>query len=148
MTREILLVEDNLSDVELTKRAFVKSGIQVPLTVIDNGQSAIDFVEGKGEFNHRKIEQLPLIVLLDINLPKLNGIEVLKRIKSNEDTRKTVVIILTTSGEEKDIQEAYEAGANSYIKKPVDFQKFAEAVSQLSNYWLNINEPPHGSNKV
>jgi two-component system response regulator len=148
MTREILLVEDNVSDIELTKRAFQKSGIRFPLLVLENGQSAVDFLEGKGEFEGRAPEQLPLMVLLDINLPKLNGIEVLKKIKENSRTKSTVVIMLTTSGEEQDVNEAYLAGANSYIKKPVDFQKFSEVINQISTYWLKTNEPPNGAKEI
>lgn len=148
MTREILLVEDNVSDIELTKRAFQKSGVRFPLTVVENGQSAIDFLEGKGEYEGRGADQLPLLVLLDINLPRLNGLQVLRKIKENRRTKSTIVIMLTTSGEDQDVKEAYLAGANSYIKKPVDFQKFSEAISQISSYWLNINEPPNGAREI
>ncbi len=135
----ILLVEDNLSDIELTKRAFKKSRITNKLVIARDGQEALDylFVKCRAEAS-----RLPAVVLLDIKLPKIEGIEVLRRIRADEFTRRLPVVILTSSREDQDLVGCYNLGANSYISKPVDFNQFAEAVRQLGLYWLVLNEPP------
>jgi CheY-like chemotaxis protein len=135
--RKILLVEDNPSDVELTKRALSKHHIANEMIVAEDGQQAIDMLLGDGS-----AIDLPTLVLLDLKLPILGGIEVLKRMRDNERTRRIPVVILTTSKEEQDVAESYDNGANSYIRKPVDFEQFAEAVRNLGLYWLVLNEPP------
>lgn len=141
-TKIILLVEDNPSDVGLTKRAFEKYYISNELVVAEDGQEAIDYLFGTGTHAGREITDLPAVVLLDLKLPKLNGLEVLRRIRGHPQTKRLPVVILTTSREEEDINESYDLGANSYIRKPVDFQQFAEALRQLGLYWLVLNEPP------
>lgn len=138
-SKVILLVEDNPSDIELTKRALSKSHIANKLVIKEDGQEALDFlfnecVNGKG--------LLPTLVLLDLKLPKVDGLEVLKRIRANDATRRIPVVILTSSGERVDIGNSYDLGANSYIRKPVDFNQFVEAVNGLGLYWLVINEVP------
>jgi hypothetical protein len=140
-TREIILIEDNPSDVELTIRAFKKARISNPLRVFDNGQSAIDYLSDFVSTEKRKVDT-PLLVLLDVNLPIMSGLEVLRFIKSNADLKKVLVVMLTTSSEHRDLEQAYELGANSYIIKPVDFQKFTDLVAQIGMYWMVINEPP------
>lgn len=135
----ILLVEDNPSDIELTKRALAKSHIANKMVIKEDGQEALDYLfndcaSGKG--------MLPTLVLLDLKLPKVDGLEVLKRIRANEATRRIPVVILTSSGERMDIGTSYDLGANSYIRKPVDFNQFVEAVNGLGLYWLVINEVP------
>lgn len=142
------MVEDNPSDIALTRRAFQKVGVTDMLAVVEDGQEALDFVNASGRFGNRRADELPIIILLDVNIPGLNGLEVLKRIKSNEKTRSIVVVMLTTSSEESDLKQAYISGANSYIRKPVDFQKFADMISQLSRYWLSVNEPPPGFKSI
>jgi CheY-like chemotaxis protein len=140
-TREIILIEDNPSDVELTKRAFKKARISNPLRVFDNGQSAIDYLSDYVSSDKRKGDT-PLLVLLDVNLPVMSGLEVLRFIKSNAHLKKILVVMLTTSSENRDLEQAYELGANSYIIKPVDFEKFSDLVAQIGMYWMVINEPP------
>lgn len=138
----ILLVEDNPSDIGLTKRALEKHHITNELVVAENGQEALDYLFGAGVHAGRDVTDLPTVVLLDLNLPKLNGLEVLRRIRDNSQTRRLPVVILTTSKDEQDILTSYDLGANSYIRKPVDFHQFAEALRQLGLYWLVLNEPP------
>ncbi|MFN6377743.1 MAG: response regulator [Flavobacteriales bacterium] len=140
-TREIILIEDNPSDVELTKRAFKKARISNPLRVFDNGQSAIDYLSDYVSSEKRKGDT-PLLVLLDVNLPVMSGLEVLRFIKSNAHLKKVLVVMLTTSSENRDLEQAYELGANSYIIKLVDFEKFSDLVAQIGMYWMVINEPP------
>ena len=140
-TREIILIEDNPSDVELTKRAFRKARIANPLKIFDNGQSAIDYLSEYVKNDKRKVDT-PLLVLLDVNLPVMSGLEVLKFIKTNAHLKKLLVVMLTTSSEHRDLEQAYELGANSYIIKPVDFEKFSDLVAQIGMYWMVINEPP------
>ncbi len=140
--RIILLVEDNQSDIELTKRAFEKSKIVNPLVIVEDGEDAIDYLTGKGKFEGRDIHDLPALVLLDIKLPGLDGLDVLKNIRGNELTKKLLVVILTSSNEEQDLAMGYDLGVNSYIRKPVDFTQFAEAIKQLALYWLILNEAP------
>ena len=134
-TKIILLVEDNPSDVALAQRAFEKAKILNPLIVAEDGQEALDYLFDNA--NH-----LPALVLLDLKLPVIDGLEVLKRIRANEHTRRIPVVILTSSKEEQDVAMSYDIGVNSYIRKPVDFFQFAEAIKQLGIYWLIMNELP------
>lgn len=138
----ILLVEDDLNDVDLTLRAFRKSTITNELTVIRDGVKALDFLFGTGDFPSRSMKSLPTIILLDLNLPKINGLEVLKKIRSDERTRLIPVIILTSSTEEKDLVNCYAQGANSYVRKPVKFEDFIQTAQQIGEYWLMLNESP------
>jgi two-component system response regulator len=138
----ILLVEDNPSDVGLTKRALGKSHVANELVVAEDGQEALDYVFGVGAHAGRDVTQLPALVLLDLKLPKVGGLEVLRRIRADERTRRLPVVILTTSKEEQDVATSYDLGVNSYIRKPVDFTQFAQAVQHLGLYWLVLNEPP------
>jgi CheY-like chemotaxis protein len=138
----ILLVEDNPDDVLLTKRAFKKSNILNELVVASDGVEALDYLFGTGTYEGRDLSIMPVLILLDLRLPKLDGIEVLRRIRDNERTKLIPVVVLTTSKEQKDLLESYSLGANSYIRKPVDFDQFVQAVRQLGLYWVLLNEPP------
>lgn len=138
----ILLVEDNPDDEELTLRALKKNKIGNNVVVARDGAEALDFLFGTGAYAGRDIKDLPQVVLLDLNLPKVGGLEVLRRIRENETIRLLPVVILTSSKEEQDIVKSYSHGANSYIRKPVDFNQFVEAVRQLGLYWLVLNEAP------
>ncbi len=138
----ILLVEDNPSDIGLTKRALARHRISNALVVAENGQAALDYLLGAGAYAGRDVTDLPAVILLDLKLPKLNGLEVLRRIRNNPRTKRLPVVILTTSQDEQDIMMSYDLGANSYIRKPVDFQQFAESLRVLGLYWLVLNEPP------
>ena len=138
----ILLVEDNPSDIGLTKRAFAKKSIANSLIVVQDGQEALDYLFCEGQYADRRTEDRPAVILLDINLPKISGLAVLRRIREDERTALTPVIMLTTSKEEQDLVTSYRNGANSYIRKPVDFSQFLEAVGQLGMYWLILNETP------
>ena len=139
--KTILLVEDNLSDIALTKRAFEKGRISKKLVVVEDGQEALDYLFGEGAQADKDTHPLPAVILLDLKLPKMDGLEVLRRIRKNERTKRLPVVILTSSNEERDLAECYDMGANSYIRKPVDFNQFAEAIRQLGLYWLILNEP-------
>jgi CheY-like chemotaxis protein len=139
---EILLVEDNPTDAELTLRALKKSRMANRVVHVVDGEEALDFLFARGAFSDRKIEHGPKVVLLDLKLPKVDGLEVLKIIKSDARTKIIPVVILTSSQEEKDMIQSYESGANSYIVKPVDFDKFMEAVNDLGMYWLLLNQKP------
>ena len=141
-TKTILLVEDNLSDIALTKRAFDKENISNTLVVAENGKEALDYLFGAGKWEGRDLTEQPTLILLDLKLPIIDGLEVLKKIRENELTRRLPVVVLTSSKEEQDMARSYDLGVNSYIRKPVDFIQFAEAVKQLGLYWLVINEPP------
>ncbi|HBU69335.1 MAG TPA: two-component system response regulator [Elusimicrobia bacterium] len=134
---EILLVEDNPQDVELTLRAFKKNNLSNRIHVAKDGAEALDFI-----FSNNTNNKILKFIMLDLKLPKISGIDVLRRIKSDESTKTIPVVILTSSKEEFDITECYKYGANSYIVKPVDFAKFTQAVSDLGLYWLLINQPP------
>jgi two-component system, response regulator len=136
----ILLVEDNLSDIDLTKRAFEKARITNELRVAEDGQEALDCLLGSP--GAEQAPELPALVLLDLKLPVIEGLEVLRRIRGNPRTRRLPVVILTSSKEEQDVAASYDLGVNSYIRKPIDFGQFAEAVKQLGLYWLVINESP------
>lgn len=139
---EILLVEDNPNDVELTLRAFQKHNVANNIQVVRDGVEALEFVFCTGQFSHRKIENGPRVILLDLKLPLVDGIEVLRRIKADPRTRSIPVVVLTSSREHPDIAQCYALGVNSYIVKPVDFEQFTEVVRELGFYWLLLNQPP------
>lgn len=138
----ILLVEDNTSDIGLTKRALAKKSIANPLVVVEDGQEALDYLFCEGDYATRPSSEKPSVILLDINLPKIGGLAVLRRIREDARTKFIPVIMLTTSKEEQDLLSSYTNGANSYIRKPVDFAQFLDAVGQLGMYWLILNETP------
>ena len=139
---EILLVEDDPNDVELTLHALKKNNLANRIEVVRDGAEALEFIFCTGRYAHRSIENSPKVVLLDLKLPKVDGLEVLRRVKSDPRTKTTPVVVLTSSREERDIVESYKLGVNSYITKPVVFEQFTEAVRQLGLYWLLLNEPP------
>ncbi len=140
--RTILLVEDNPDDVQLTLRAFKKNNILNEVVVVSDGAMALDYLFGTGAYAGRGMARMPSVVLLDLKLPKVDGLEVLRRLRADERTRLLPVVILTSSKEEQDLINGYKLGANSYIRKPVDFNQFMEAARQLGMYWLVMNEPP------
>jgi CheY-like chemotaxis protein len=140
--KTILLVEDNPSDVDLTKRALMKGHIVNELVVVTDGQEALDYLLGTGAYAGRETSDLPTLTLLDLKLPKVSGLDVLRRIRTERTTRRIPVVILTSSREEQDMAAGYDLGVNSYIRKPVDFEHFVQSVSQLGLYWLVLNEPP------
>ena len=142
MAKTILLVEDNPDDELLALRALRKNGIQEGITVVRDGAEALDFLFARGAYADRTADQLPAVVLLDLNLPKLNGLEVLKQLRANDATKYLPVVILTTSTEERDMVEGYHFGANSFICKPIDYDQFIQAIEQLGRYWLLLNETP------
>lgn len=139
---EVVLVEDNPYDLELTLHAFRESNFTNKIQVLRDGAEALDFIFCTGAYAQRKIEDHPKIILLDLKLPLVDGMEVLRRLKSDPRTRTIPVVMLTSSREERDIVESYQLGVNSYITKPVDFEKFIEAVRTLGVYWLLLNQPP------
>ena len=138
----ILLVEDNSSDIELTRRALEKSSITNKMVVAEDGKEALDYLFGTGTYAGRDIKDMPTVVLLDLKLPRIDGLGVLQAMRSNELTKLIPVVILTSSDAEQDVINGYKLGANSYIRKPVDFVRFSEAIWQVGLYWLIINEPP------
>jgi CheY-like chemotaxis protein len=138
----ILLVEDNPDDELLTIRALKKNRIYNEVIVAHDGVEALDYLFGTGQYAGRDVSLLPHVVLLDLKLPKIDGLEVLRRLRANPRTRLLPVVVLTSSKEEQDLIASYELGANSYVRKPVDFMQFVEAVRQLGLYWLVLNEPP------
>ncbi len=139
---EVLLVEDSPSDAELTIRALKERKMANKLYLVKDGAEALDFIFGEGKYAGRGNSKLPRVILLDLKLPKVNGLEVLRRLKSNERTRLIPVVVLTSSTEESDVVKSYQLGVNSYINKPVNFDRFAEAVSELGLYWLLLNKSP------
>ena len=136
----ILLVEDNADDVQLTLRSLRKNNILNEVIVARDGVEALDYLFGRGAYAERDLNCLPVVVLLDIKLPKIDGIEVLRQLRQDERTRLLPVVILTSSKEDQDLVQSYSLGANSYVRKPVDFHRFVEAVQQLGLYWLILNE--------
>ena len=140
-SKTILLVEDNPSDIGLTRRALEKSRISNDLVVVEDGQEALDYLFGTDPLTGQNVNELPALILLDLKLPKVDGLEVLRQIRADERTHRQPVVILTTSSEEDDVAQSYDMGANSFIRKPVDFNQFAEAVQHLGLYWLVLNEP-------
>jgi two-component system response regulator len=140
--RSILLVEDNPSDVELVQRALQRGKITSHLVVASDGQEALDYLFGAGLHAGRDTSDLPAMTLLDLKLPKVGGLEVLRRIRAAKLTRRLPVVILSSSREEKDVAAGYDLGANSYTRKPVEFEDLAQAVERLGRYWLTLNEPP------
>jgi two-component system response regulator len=141
-THVILLVEDNSDDVEITLRAFRKSNVLSEIVVVRDGVEALDYMFAAGTYAGRKTDPPPDVILLDLKLPKVGGLEVLRRLRGEERTRRVPVVVLTSSNEEKDIQSSYDLGANSFVRKPVDFTQFMEVARQLGQYWLVINESP------
>lgn len=144
--KAILLVEDNIDDIDLTLRAFRKSNIANPVVVVHDGAEALEYLFKTGKHTGGEPPtELPQLILLDLNLPKMSGLEVLRALRGNEKTRLLPVVVLTSSSEERDIIASYSLGANSYIKKPVDFNQFLEAARQLGLYWLVLNLAPSAS---
>ena len=142
---EILLVEDNPYDVELTLHALKRNNITNQVHVVRDGVEALDFLFGTGQYAGRNTDEVPKIILLDLKLPKIDGLEVLQRIKDDPRTRLIPVVVLTSSREDRDVITSYNLGVNSYIVKPVDFQQFTDAVRELGFYWLLLNQPPQSS---
>ncbi len=139
---EILLVEDNPEDAELTLRALKTNNLANRVAHVADGEAALDFILARGKFSGREAEARPQVVILDLKLPKVSGLEVLRALKSDPATRTIPVVVLTSSAQEQDIVESYQLGVNSYIVKPVDFDKFAATVRDLGLYWLLLNKPP------
>jgi len=144
----ILLIEDNPDDVALTLRAFKKSAIANRVVVLRDGAQAIDYLLCQGDFRERAKTDRPILVLLDLKLPKIDGLDVLRRLRAHEPTRLLPVVILTTSKEERDLVSGYSLGANSYVRKPVKFEDFVQVVGQLGLYWLLLNEGPPAMEEV
>jgi two-component system response regulator len=138
---EILLVEDNPNDMELTLRAMSTYNLANKIYVAKDGAEALDYVFGEGAYNKRDMKDKPQVILLDLKLPKMDGLEVLRKLKSDERTKVIPIVVLTSSTEDRDVIESYELGVNSYIVKPVDFDKFINAVSQIGLYWMLLNKP-------
>jgi CheY-like chemotaxis protein len=140
---DILLVEDDVHDAELTIRALLKSGINNPLLHVKDGEEAINFMYGKGHYSNRNAKDLPRLILLDLKMPKVDGIEVLRVLKTDEHLKKVPVVLLTSSKEGKDVRECYSCGVNSYIVKPVDFDSYKKSVTSIAFYWLSLNQLPY-----
>ena len=138
----ILLIEDNPDDVELTLHAFQKNHMANDVVVAGDGAEGLDYLFGTGKYAGRDADDPPALILLDLQLPKIGGLEVLRKVREDERTKRIPVVILTTSDEEEDIANGYDGGANSYLRKPVDFAEFMNAVKQLEMYWMVLNTPP------
>jgi CheY-like chemotaxis protein len=139
---EILLVEDNLDDAEMTLRALRKANIVNNIKVARDGAEALEFIFGENAQTHHRVEDVPKLILLDLKLPKIDGFEVLKRIKDDPRTKRIPIVVLTSSREQQDVVESYQLGVNSYIVKPVNFDGFVDAVGKLGMYWMLLNQPP------
>jgi len=139
---DVLLVEDNQQDAELTIRSLKKHKLANSVSVVEDGAEALDFVFCRGKFDQRDINHPPKVIFLDLKLPRVGGLEVLRAIKQDARTRSVPVVVVTSSREDPDVKAAYELGANSYVVKPVDFESFTEAIGNLGLYWLLINQPP------
>ena len=139
---DVLLVEDNDNDVDLTLHSFKKHHLANSVDVVRDGEKALEYLFATGEYAHRKNAPLPKVVLLDLKLPRVDGLEVLRQVKADERTKDMPVVILTSSTLDRDIKQAYKLGANSYIVKPVDFPKFSKSVAEVGMYWLFLNTPP------
>ena len=137
----ILIVEDNSDDEALTLRALTRSGFADRVEVVRDGAEALDFLFGRGSYENRDVSRLPALILLDLKLPRIDGLELLRRIRSDPRTQSACVVVFTSSGEERDIQRAYASYANSFVRKPVAFESFSHTVDQLARYWLQLNEP-------
>ncbi|MEY2929643.1 MAG: hypothetical protein RL033_392 [Pseudomonadota bacterium] len=138
----ILLIEDNESDELLTVRALEKAQVANEIVVVRDGEEALAYLFGTGVYAGRDTRQLPNVALLDLNLPKIGGLDVLRRVRADDRTRHLPVVVLTSSGEERDVVQSYQLGANAYVRKPVDFNEFAQATRALGLFWLLVNEPP------
>jgi len=141
-SRTILLVEDNPDDEELTRKALKEANIANEIVVVGTGIEALDYLFGTGAYANRDLSRLPQLILLDLKLPKLSGLQVLERLRADPRTKLIPVVILTTSSEEEDVIASYQLGANSYVRKPVDFDQFTDAIRHVGLYWLLINQPP------
>jgi len=139
---EILIIEDNPNDAQLTMRSLKKNNLANHIMNVSDGQAAVDYIFGEGEYQGRNVLDQPKVILLDLKLPKLNGLQVLARIRSDARTKILPVVILTSSQQESDLIESYKLGANSYIVKPVEFENFAKSVQEVGLYWLLLNKPP------
>jgi CheY-like chemotaxis protein len=139
---EILLVEDNANDVELTLRALAKHNLANKIHVVRDGEEAMDFLFCQGAFSGRTFDDKPKVVLLDLKLPKVDGLEVLRAVKSDPRTKAVPVVVMTSSRQQRDMVESYQLGVNSYIQKPINFGEFQEVIRQLGFYWLAVNQPP------
>ncbi len=139
---EILLVEDNRHDAELTMRALTRSDLRNKLLWVEDGVEALDFIRGTGAYRDRDPSQLPKLVLLDLKMPRLNGLDVVRELKSDERTRPIPIVVMTSSNQSRDITDSYRLGVNGYVTKPVHFMDLAEAISQIAIYWLRVNQVP------
>ena len=139
---EILLVEDNASDAEMTIAALKKNNLANKLLHVKDGAAALDFIFAEGEYEGRNIENKPKVILLDLKMPKVNGIEVLQKIRSDERTKNIPIVVLTSSKEDPDIKKCYDHGVNSYVVKPLEFDEFQKAISDLGLYWMIVNQQP------
>lgn len=139
---EILLVEDNLNDAELTIRALKEKKLTNKLVHVKDGEEALDFLFATGIYSNRKIQDTPKLILLDIHMPKVNGLEVLRKVRADERTATIPIVMLTSSNEERDLYESYKLGVNSYIVKPVEYDKFTDAAAKIGLYWLLLNQVP------
>ncbi len=139
---DIILVEDNPNDIELMVHSLKKNHLANNLIVLEDGELALDYIFCRGQYSDRNSAELPKVIFLDLKLPKVNGLEVLGQVKSNDKTKKIPIVIVTSSREDPDIEAAYTLGANSYVVKPVDFDKFKKTINQLGLYWLIVNENP------
>lgn len=139
---EILIVEDNPSDAELTMRTLEKNNLSNNILWLKDGEQALDFLKGKGEYEGRNVKSKPKVIFLDLKLPKIDGFEVMQEIRSSENLKKIPVVMMTSSQQQKDRLKGYETGVNSYVVKPLDFQEFTEAINDVGYYWLVLNQPP------